>query len=339
MPKYYSKIILCIIGLIAVFIAGYYYYTRPVNSMNENIQITLYKNRLVEGALQPLPLIEKINTDWAMLGKALFNSTLLSADNTISCASCHHVNRGGDDGFPVSLGVDSKLGKRNSPTVINSSLNFKQFWDGRSPSLKKQIQEPIHNPVEMGTNFKQVINKLNKSSTFVKSFREIDSAGITEDNIIKAITTYQESLISYGSSIDKYLLGDGKALTSQQVRGLNKFKKFGCVTCHQGRNIGGNLFQKLGRIDEAPPSLLKDKGRFLITGDASDLHVFKVPSLRNVALTAPYFHDGSVDSLHEAVRLMGKMQLGVKLTDQDVNDIVALLNSFSGRVIDPGAMK
>lgn len=336
MPKHYSKIIFLIIAFIFVFTVGYFKSTEPEALRDNIIHETTYQERPVLGALQPLPVITAINKDWVMLGEALFNSTLLSADNTISCASCHAVNSGGDDGFPVSIGVGSKTGTRNSPTVLNSSLNFRQFWDGRSLTLNDQAIGPIHNPVEMGSNFQQIIPKLKATPTFAKAFKDLDPNGVTEKNIIKAITTYEESLITHNSPIDKYLLGDDTALTIQQKRGLDKFQQFGCITCHQGRNIGGNLFQKIGRIDEAPPSLLKDKGRFNVTNENKDLHVYKVPSLRNVALTAPYFHDGSVGKLEDAVRLMGRMQLGIMLADDDVDDITALLKSFTGKVSSSG---
>lgn len=317
--------------------AAYYFYTEPNKSKNLNYQSTQYTSQYVEGALQPLPLISEISTDWALLGEALFNSPLLSADNTISCASCHNVHEGGDDGFAVSIGIHNKAGSRNSPSILNSSLNFKQFWDGRSRSNSEQVREPIHNPVEMGSNFEQIISKLKGDATFNQIFNRLEEDGVTENNIIKAIVTYEESLITHNSAIDNYLLGDEGALTEQQKQGLTKFKSFGCITCHQGRNIGGNLYQKIGRINDVPEHLLNDKGRYNITGLESDLHVFKVPSLRNVALTAPYFHNGSIETLSEAVKLMGETQLGIKLSDSDIEDIVALLYSFSGEVTELGS--
>ena len=336
MPKYYSKILLCLICTIIVINVVYFFYTQPNTSHKITYQSTQYTPQYVEGALQPLPLISRIDTDWALLGKALFNSTLLSADNTISCASCHKVHDGGDDGFSVSTGIGNNTGSRNTPTILNASLNFRQFWDGRSNSLSKQIKQPIHNPIEMGSNFEQIINKLKAEPTFSKIFNKLDEKGVTENNIIKAIVTYEESLITNNSAIDNYLLGDKNALTVQQKRGLTKFKEFGCITCHQGQNIGGNLYQKLGRINDVPAHLLKDGGRYNITHLERDLHVFKVPSLRNIALTAPYLHNGSIKTLPETVQLMGKLQLGITISDSDIADIVALLHSFSGEVAEVG---
>jgi cytochrome c peroxidase len=176
------------------------------------------------------------------LGKALFNSPLLSKDNTISCASCHMIDFGGDDGFPVSTGINNSQGNRNSPTVLNTTFNFRQFWDGRARTLAEQTVGPIHNPVEMGSSWDEIIPKVSQDSYFNKAFKTLSADGVTPNNIIKAITTYEESLITPNSPIDNYLLGDKEALTAQQVRGLALFKNYGCSTCHQGRNIGGNIY-------------------------------------------------------------------------------------------------
>lgn len=334
MPVYYRRNIFLALILIFIISIIYWFYSKPVTiTPYEKIE-TSYTNQFVDGPIQPLPLIKSIDKNWVQLGNALFHSPLLSEDNTISCASCHLINKGGDDGFSVSVGIKSRIGKRNSPSVLNASLNFRQFWDGRNVTLNEQLVGPIHNPAEMGSNFTQIIKKLKADPTFNKAFNKLDINGVTKENIILAIATFEESLITNNSPIDLFLLGDGNALTKQQKLGLDKFQRFGCITCHQGRNIGGNLFQKIGRIDKVPPQLLEDKGRYNVTNDINDLHVYKVPSLRNVALTAPYFHDGSIETLPEAVKLMAQMQLGLELSVQDVEDIVALLNAFTGSVQD-----
>ncbi|ESP92838.1 MULTISPECIES: cytochrome-c peroxidase [Pseudoalteromonas] len=291
-----------------------------------------YLERKVEAPIQPLPVVEQYDIAWARLGKALFKSPLLSADNTVSCASCHDLYNGGDDGFSVSVGIKQQLGERNSPTVFNSVLNFRQFWDGRSPNLEAQTPEPIHNPIEMGSNWQDIIKKLKAQPGFVKSFNAVSKEGVTTENIIKAIVAFEASLISQNSPIDAFLLGNTSALSTQQQRGYEKFVSYGCVTCHQGRNIGGNLYQKVGRLDRVPSHLLDDVGRFALTQNPQDKFVFKVPSLRNVALTAPYFHNGSVDNLSDAIRIMAKGQLGLDLSDEDVADIEALLQAFTGEL-------
>lgn len=315
--------------------AIYFIATKPPEPDNlRALTDTQYREHCVDGPIQPLPELLTFDREWARLGKALFNSTLLSADNSISCASCHLVNYGGDDGFPVSTGVKSQTGSRNSPTVLNSVFNFRQFWDGRSQSLAEQVNGPIHDSVEMATNWRDINAKPSDQPLFVNAFKELGIDEISEESVIKAITIYEETLITPGAAIDRYLLGDSDALNEQQKRGYEKFVSLGCVTCHQGRNIGGNFYQKIGRLNLAPAQLLEDLGLYEQTKQESDKHVFKVPSLRNVALTAPYFHNGSIDTLDEAVKLMARLQLGIDLSDDDASDIVALLHAFTGNVTE-----
>ena len=244
------------------------------------------------------------------------------------------IDFGGDDGFPVSTGINNGQGERNSPTVLNATFNFRQFWDGRASSLAEQAIGPIHNPVEMGSTWNEIIVKLSEDDYFTETFNRLSEDGVTAENIIKAITIYEESLITPNSPIDDYLLGDKNALTEQQIRGLSLFNNYGCSTCHQGVNIGGNIYQKLGRINDIPQILTLDKGRFEVTNERIDEYIFKVPTLRNIAETAPYFHNGSIDNLPDAVRIMAKSQLGRELSKEEVADIVALLHSFSAKVLE-----
>ena len=297
-------------------------------------QKTEYSYEKVDHPIQPIPNIKHIDKDWVRLGKALFHSPLLSKDNSISCASCHMVNFGGDDGFSLSTGVDSKQGTRNSPTVLNSVFNFRQFWDGRAGSLAEQAEGPIHNPVEMATNWQDIIAKLNRDELFSKGFNDLGILNIQATHVVQAITIYEESLITPHSAIDKYLLGNKSALNSQQTEGLKKFSDFGCITCHQGVNIGGNIYQKLGRLEELPRSLRQDQGRYLVTNDPLDKNVFKVPSLRNVLDTAPYFHDGSISTIEQAIRIMAEKQLGRDVSQEDIEDIKALFESFSAPTVE-----
>lgn len=298
------------------------------------VQETVYDFTEIEHPIQPIPTLKSVNKELVLLGKALFNSPLLSKDNTISCASCHMPNFGGEDGFPVSTGVNSLKGSRNSPTVLNSVFNFKQFWDGRAATLAEQVSGPIHNPVEMGTDWNSIVNKLSQDSYFSGAFKQMNNKEITAENIIRAITAFEETLITPNAPIDKYILGDKTALSQQQVRGLELFMDYGCTTCHQGINIGGNLFQKFGRISDIPKNLLTDLGRYDITGDDYDKNVFKVPSLRNITQTGPYFHDGSIATLEEAVTIMARSQLGRELSPSELADIVALLHAFSGELVE-----
>lgn len=332
MKKHYYLGLILGFMLSASIVLGYAWLSATTDHVELATTDTQYRFTEVDGPLQPLPEITYINERWRDLGKALFNSPLLSADNSISCASCHLVDYGGDDGFPVSTGINNATGSRNSPTVLNSSFNFVQFWDGRSSSLAEQVSGPIHNPIEMGSNWGQVIAKLENDALFDDLFKSINPGGVTVEAIVKAITTYEESLVTTGAPIDRYLLGQEDALTTQQKRGFDKFRQFGCITCHQGVNIGGNLFQKIGRIEDIDEQFRLDLGRYTVTGQEHDKYVFKVPSLRNVAQTAPYFHNGQVKTLKEAIRLMGQAQLGRILSDVDVDDLEAFLQSFSASV-------
>lgn len=310
-------------------VAAYYHQTKGASHQQERAP-TSYTDLQVDGPIQPIPHIKVIDEQWVGLGKELFLSPLLSKDNSISCASCHDLNNGGDDGKSVSTGVGGAPGSRNSPSVFNAVFNFRQFWDGRSHDLRNQVSGPIHNPVEMQSSWAEIALKLQNNEYFRAKFLSVSDDGVTQTNIIKAITIFEESLITPNAAIDLYILGNKKALSNSQRRGLEKFINYGCVTCHQGRNIGGNLYQKIGRIDSVPKHLLEDEGRYIITENPYDKHVFKVPSLRNIALTAPYFHDGSIDNLEQAIRIMAKGQLGLDLNDTDVSDIHNLLQAFTG---------
>jgi len=330
--RYYIFLILGIFGCSLVPLS--LYYLTGEQSTIQTERKTVYHYEKVAGPIQPIPRAIEIDTRWVNLGKALFHSPLLSKNNTISCSSCHLIDFGGDDGFPVSTGVNNAKGERNSPTVLNASFNFRQFWDGRASSLSEQVSGPVHNPLEMGSSWAEIVEKLSSDSYFGKTFLSLDPRGVTSENIVKAITIYQESLITPNAPIDRHLLGDKNALTEQQKRGLNHFINYGCSSCHQGINIGGNLYQKLGRVNTIPNILVQDLGKYQISKQDQDRNVFKVPSLRNIADTSPYFHNGAVDNLPQAVRIMASSQLGRELPEHEIEDIVALLHAFSSKVIE-----
>lgn len=315
---------------ILLTIVIYYNKNKDIQQYEVVTTKTAYNIQEAAGPIQPIPNIQSIDSAWVKLGKALFISPLLSKDNSISCFSCHDLYNGGDDGKMVSDGIGGAKGTRNSPTVLNATFNFRQFWDGRSHDLRDQVSGPIHNPIEMGSSWAEITLKLKNDEQLNLLFLQLSEEGVTQANIIKAITTFQESLVTPNAAIDRYVLGDKDALSESQKRGLEKFIDYGCITCHQGRNIGGNLFQKIGRIDRVPNHLLDDKGRYLITENSYDEYVFKVPSLRNIAQTGPYFHDGSVQDLKQAIRIMAKGQLGLDLDDNDVTDIYNILLAFTG---------
>jgi len=290
--------------------------------------------------IRPIPAAVKLELRKVLLGESLFHDNRLSGDDSISCASCHALSKAGAEHRPHSVGIRKAVGPINAPTVFNTRFNVAQFWDGRAATLEEQAAGPVHNPIEMGSNWTAVIDKLNRDEKYVARFVEVYGGEITAERIADAIATYERSLLTLNSPFDRYLRGDETAVSAKVKEGYILFKSYGCVSCHQGVNVGGNMFQKLGtmgdyfadrgNITEA------DYGRFNVTGDEEDRFVFKVPSLRLVTRTAPYFHDGTVKSLKEAIRLMAKYQLGRDIEDRDVDLIVHFLESLSGEYQRPG---
>ena len=278
--------------------------------------------------IEPLPQYVKVDARKAALGKKLFFDTMLSRDNTISCATCHNLKEGGDDNLRFSFGINGQEGNINAPTVYNAVFNFRQFWDGRAADLQDQAAGPVENPVEMGFTFKELIKRLQKSS-YKKEFDTIYKDGITKENITDAIAEYEKTLITPNAPFDRYLRGDKKAITQEQKEGYELFKAKGCISCHHGINIGGNLYNKFGIFEDSNSSNL---GKYNLTHKERDKHYFKVPSLRNIAKTAPYFHDGRTSDLDRAVYIMAKYQLGRKITPQEVAKIVAFLHSLNGEL-------
>jgi cytochrome c peroxidase len=290
---------------------------------------------LPDEPIQPIPLQHGQDPARAELGHRLFQDTRLSANNSVSCASCHDLGKGGADSRERSVGFSGQRTGVNAPTVLNAALNFKQFWNGRADSLEAQIDGVIQNPVEMGSKWVDVVATVSQDEGYKAAFAAAYKNGVTKANIQNAIATYERTLVTPNSRFDRYLRGNGHALTDEEKAGYAKFKQYGCVACHQGVNVGGNMFQKFGVMGDyfAGRGLQLsqgDLGRFAVTGDPADKHVFKVPSLRNVALTAPYFHDGSAKTLDEAVDVMFKFQLGRTASRADKAAIVAFLNTLTG---------
>ncbi|MBZ0072368.1 MAG: cytochrome-c peroxidase [Thiohalobacteraceae bacterium] len=277
------------------------------------------------------------------LGKLLFMDPRLSATGTVSCNSCHNVMLGGDDNRNFSMGVHGQMGGRSAPTVWNSAFSSVQFWDGREPSLEEQAKGPIANPVEMGMKGVDVaVSRVRRIPGYAPYFEAaFGSDTVTVSNVAKAIAAYERTLITPNSPYDRYVKGDKKAMTEQQVRGMNTFAEVGCTACHSGPAFNGpTLPEGTGFFMKFPTfadndyvkkyDLLQDLGRHDVTKADADKHLFKVPTLRNIALTAPYFHNGSVLTLDEAVKVMAKTQLGKDLNEPQTTDIVAFLGALTG---------
>ncbi len=293
------------------------------------ILILLTLNILAKELIFPIDKEIIYNKEKAKLGKKLFHENKLSKDNTISCASCHIIADGGDDNRQFAVGVGNKTGNMNSPTVLNSKYNLAQFWDGRAKDLKEQASGPIHNPIEMATNIEDVVKKLKKDKEYPALFQAIYKDGITKNNVIDAIVEFENALITPNSRFDKFLLGEKDILTQEEKDGFKLFKDIGCISCHNGVNIGGNLYQKMGIIKRYK-SKVHNLGRYEVTKDEEDKYFYKVPTLRNIELTAPYLHDGSRVSLKEAVKIMAEYQVGIILEESEVEKLVKFLKTLSG---------
>lgn len=323
---------------LAVFLLGlgllWFYGSQSMLGKTVERQADTLTINTVYSAMQPLPTHVAFAPQKVSLGDRLFHDVRLSSNDTISCASCHGLTTGGVDNRVRSIGVNGALGDINAPTVFNSGFNFVQFWNGRAATLEDQIEGPLNNPQEMASNWPQVIAKLSRDATYPAQFSMLYRDGITASNIKDALATFERSLVTPNSRFDQYLRGNPAALSAKEKHGFEQFQSYGCSSCHQGINVGGNIYGKVGLMgdyfaDRGHPTDA-DKGRFNLNHDGRGMNVFKVPSLRNVARTAPYFHDGSIPTLLQAVKTMAQYQLGRPIPEEDMRDIVAFLESLTG---------
>jgi cytochrome c peroxidase len=285
--------------------------------------------------LRPLPEMPDVDPVKAALGEKLYHDTRLSGDNTISCASCHDLAKGGTDQQVVSDGIRGQKGGINSPTTYNSALNFVQFWDGRAATLEAQADGPPNNPVEMGSNWTPITDKLTQDKAFVKEFNAAYPEGVNKTTVTHAIAEFERTLLTPNSKFDRYLKGDQMALDAAGKHGHEVFVGKGCATCHVGELLGGKSFELMGRQADyftARGGILTaaDNGRYNVTKDEKDRHTFKVPTLRNIARTFPYFHDGSKQTLREAVDAMAVYQVGEPFEKNDTQDVVKFLEALTG---------
>lgn len=282
---------------------------------------------------RPLPPVPALDPARVALGRTLFRDVRLSGNGRTSCLHCHDPAHGGASPGPA-LGASGRMTDTDVPTVYNAALNFRQFWDGRAASLEEQVDHVVRSPVEMASTWDGVMRRLSGDPALRAAFASAYPDGLTPANIRQAIATYERTLLTPDSRFDRYLRGESAALDAGELRGWQSFKRYGCVACHQGVNLGGNMFQKFGVMLDRPPARpggsSPDLGRYRVTGLEADRGVFKVPGLRNVALTAPYFHDGSAPTLDAAVETMFRLQLGREAPASDRADIVAFLRTLTG---------
>jgi cytochrome c peroxidase len=313
---------------------------------DEKQQILRWLSKLNGKFYEPLKAVTGLDSSKIDLGDLLYHDTRLSGDLTISCATCHDLTKGGTDQAQYSTGIDGQLGGINSPTVLNSVYNVRQFWDGRAANLEEQAHGPVNNPIEMGSNWEQVLERLRADSAVVDRFKTVfgirNSSEITADMVANSIAEFEKSLVTTGDRFDKYLAGDNQALSNKEIRGYKLFRKHKCTACHNGPALGGASFEKMGLVNnyfkdrEAGKNGLNklelteaDYGLYNFSNIEADKFKFKVPILRNIEKTFPYFHDGNVATLEEAVQHMAYYQGGRKLSRNDTDDIVAFLKALT----------
>jgi len=318
----------------------------PVASIALAQQDVVDDEALMERAnalFDPLPVLlpqvagNPVTREKVDLGRMLFFDPRLSASQILSCNTCHNLAMGGDDNLETSIGHGWQAGPRNSPTVFNAVLNVAQFWDGRAGDLAEQAKGPIQAGVEMNNDPARVVATLKSMPAYVEAFERAfpgDEDPVTFDNVARAIEAFEATLITPASRFDQYLEGNADILTEQEKRGLERFITTGCAACHMGVNLGGQSYYPFGVVERPGSEILPldDKGRFQVTQTATDEYVFRAVPLRNVELTAPYFHSGKVWELRQAVAIMGVAQLGQELSDQEVDDIVAFLKTLTGEI-------
>jgi cytochrome c peroxidase len=287
--------------------------------------------------IAPLPLASAEHPAKVALGERLFGDVRLSRDRSMSCATCHLFDRGGADGLPVARRADGTSLSRNTPTIFNVGFNYFYNWDGSTATLEAHAEKLMLNPDVMHAHWPELLERLKADSSYAIAFEAVYPDGLVKANVLDALATYERALITPDSRFDRYLRGRREALTEEERRGYQLFKSYGCVACHQGTNVGGNMFQRFGIFpySRAPADAGKsggqvDLGRFQVTQVERDRHVFRVPSLRNVALTAPYFHNGQAATLESAVDTMAQVQLGKTLTSEEIDSIVRFLRTLTG---------
>ncbi|GLO45574.1 hypothetical protein PPUN109347_21370 [Pseudomonas putida] len=289
----------------------------------------------IGGPLTPLPAVPELDPARVELGRKLFNDPRLSPDNSQSCADCHRLDRGGADGQARSPGADGKPLAVHTPSVFNASLNFLQFWDGRAQSFDGLVHLATGSADDKGDGWSAVVQRIAGDPAYQAGFAQAYGKPVTTLDAKDALVTYQRTLLTPDSRFDRYLKGDTSSLSLEEKHGYQRFQEYGCIACHQGVNIGGNMLQKFGVFDDYFANrgnvAEADRGRYNVTGDPDDLYLFKVPSLRNVAVTAPYFHDGSAPTLEAAVDAMFHFQLGRTPSDDDKALIIKFLQTLTGQ--------
>ncbi len=292
------------------------------------------ENYLRQEPIFPIPLKINVDKGKAELGEKLFIETRLSKNDQIACISCHQLTSGGDDNLPIGISISGEQHIINTPSIFNAQYNFRQNWDGAAKTLQDQINMAMTSTHEFDNNWDNAVTAISSDQELSNDFNAIYKDGVTKENIINSLVEFEKTLITPNSKFDQHLRSEDDILNDDEIKGYKIFKELGCISCHQGINIGGNLYQKFGvfynYIAERGDIKKPDYGRINITDRLVDAYVFKVPSLRNIAVTAPYLHDGSAETIEEAISIMGKTQLGRSLSTDEVLYIKAFLNTLTG---------
>lgn len=301
---------------------------------------TLAAEEFANEPVRPIPDSVSVNPAKVLLGEALYHDVRLSGDGTVSCATCHGVATAGVDNLQYSEGIGGQFGGINAPTSYNACFNFVQFWDGRAATLADQAAGPPLNPVEMGSkSFDEIAARLSEDAAFKESFLAVYPEGMNEATITDAIAEYEKTLITPNSAFDRYLKGDAQALTAEEVEGYSLFKQYNCATCHAGVNMGGLSYEMMGQradyfkdreINAESGLTDADNGRWAQTGVERDRYRFKTPTLRNVELTWPYYHDGSVPTLEKATEMMAQYQVGRTMKADEIAKVTSFLKTLTG---------
>ncbi len=296
--------------------------------------LLVFQNNDSSEHIQPIPLTLDLHPEKVLFGEKIFEDPTISPNN-VSCVSCHNLTIGGGDGLKTSKNSQGGFDEMNTQTVFNCGFNPKFFWNGRASTLQEQLEDVIHNPKHLNSSWDWIVNSFAKNEQYQELSRRIYGTNLNSDIIRDAIITYERSLFTPNSRFDQYLRGNQLAINQEEKQGYELFKSYGCISCHQGINVGGNLVAKFGV--HYNPFLKKkvitdtDLGLYAITKNPKDKHVFRVPGLRNVAITGPYFHHGKVKTLEKAIKLMGKAQLGQTLPDKDIKLIAQFLKTLTGQ--------
>ncbi len=328
-----------LIAVTAVLVSSAFLFSKVYAQDSNNAQTDQQKlQQQAQAIFKPLPEVmpaSELNPTTAekiQLGKKLYYDPRLSLSGVISCNTCHNLATYGSDNLENSLGHNFQTGGRNAPTVLNAGIHVAQFWDGREPDLEGQAKGPVLNPLEMGMpDSELVIQRLSSIPEYREEFAVVFKGDdpVNYDNVANAIAAFERTLVT-PSRFDDYLKGNAQALTPEEQEGLQLFMAKACITCHNGAGVGGSMYQKFGVVK--PYKNQKDEGKYTVTNNEADKYVFKVPSLRNITRTYPYFHDGKVWDLNEAVFIMGDSQMGIQLSDEEISKIVIFLDSLTGEI-------